>query len=704
MNQTASPTHRDFHSRRPSHAWRPVGLGLAAWGLIALNAYELPSFWRGFCERTVPLVMLWLTILSTVGCGARVLSRIRGQIGTTRKIEHFCLSAAIGWGVLSIFLSGMATVGEFEPGFICPIAIITSLVLGLGLDGRQSGWDLCGNVQWWQWTRIYRREFWSCLAGLLTLAIVGLTFLWAWGPVWDYDAEMYHLPNAANLLKSHGLAAVLDDPLANLPGQAYLWFALGLSAGCEAYSALLVCWAAVVTSLLAACIASRWLGIHAALWTLPIYWSGLIVQAVASTPRVEPLYSLMFVAAVALLIEAAQYGQLRWGTVLACGICLGNAGAIKYQGLYGWLFIGAWWGWMWLRYREWRTAQTIGRLIALFGIGFAVLAPWWWKNYSEFGNPIYPMFDRQTIDPDSLRHANPHGPHNRSHGWSDLLIDTWELFTRPNTFSGPPNQWPHYAFLLLPALLVVWPRRPSKRTFAPISGGSETGVLAKRAVLGTILVISLAYYAFSLRLTHELRHLFGIFSLLSILCGNIVAEFRLRWGLKVFWPALVVVSMAIVPLHPARLIRLPAYLQYAGGWMTGQTLRAQVLTPGFDNAIDWCNSNTPADAVILMCWDARRYRLHRTAIADSGGSTWVTLFRNRRTSAEISEYLHAQGVNYVLVNEASLDFNTNRSGLIPQQIREDFRHQRNLLVPTVLEPVFASKPLSPKAVTVYRVR
>ena len=113
--------------------------------------------------------------------------------------------------------------------------------------------------------------------------IIAITFLWAWGPVWDYDAEMYHLPNAADILRHHGLVVDRLQPLANLPGQAYLWFALGLSAGSEAYSALLMWWATVVTSLLAACIASRWFGMHAALWTVPIYWSGLIVHAVAST-------------------------------------------------------------------------------------------------------------------------------------------------------------------------------------------------------------------------------------------------------------------------------------------------------------------------------------------------------------------------------------------------------------------------------------
>ncbi len=719
LNQPASTTIKS--SWYPSDTrWR-VSLGIAAWVLVAANSYDLPDFWRGFCERAVPLVLLWLTVLTTIGCGTRVLCWLQKPGTSRRKVEHFCLASALGWAVLSIFLCGMACVGEFESRLIGPIAMISSLFFGLGFDGRRSGWDVCQDVPWFQWTRIYRRDLWTGISGVLTLVIIAITVLWSWGPVWDYDAEMYHLPNAANLLRYGGLVAVVDDPLANLPGQAYLWFALGLSAGSEAYSALLVCWATVITSLLAACIASRWLGIHAALWTLPIYWSGLIVQAVASTPRVEPLYSLMFLAAIALLLEAWQQGKLSWGTAVGCGICLGTAGAIKYQGLYGWLIVGVWWGWLWCRHREWRTSQTACRLVSMFAIGFVILAPWWWKNYQTFHNPIYPMFDRQTIDPDSLRHANPHGPHNRRHGWNFLLIDTWELFTKPNTFSGPPNQWPHYAFLLLPLLIVVWPRsRVGALTNFGLVGGVSAPVaihsdgsgdpsyvarsISERAGLRTLFWLAAGYYVLSLRLTHELRHLFGMFSLASILCGYVIAQFRIRWGLKVFLPALVTLTMAVVPLHPSRLIRFPAYLQYACGLMSAQELRSQVLTPGFDNAVAWCNAHTPDDAVILLCWESRRYRLHRTAIADSGGSTWTTLFHNRTTAAEVSDYLRAQGVDYVLVNEASLDFNTNRSRLIPKQIGDDFRRQRQMLVPDVLKPVFGASAKSPKAVTVYRVR
>lgn len=666
---------------------------IAAWGLIYLSSGSTSEFWRGFCDRVAPLAVLLLSILTTAGCGGRLLGWLEGSPVTQRKIEFFCLSSALGWAVLSVLLCGVASVGQFDPGVFVPLAMISSACFGLGLDGHRSGWDMFLDARWIRWGQIYLRDPWLFAAGILTLLIIGMTFLWAWGPVWDYDAEMYHLPNSANLLRQHGLAVDGDEPLANLPGQAYLWFALGLSAGSESYAALLVCWATVVTSLLAASLASRWFGVHAALWTLPIYWSGLIVHAVASTPRVEPLYSLMFLAVVTWLLDAQQKRELSWNHVVCCGLCLGTAGAVKYQGLYGWPLVGAWWVWKLCNERRWRTGRSAIRLAVMFAIGFAVLTPWWWKNQQAFDNPIYPMFDRLRIDPDSLRHSNPHGPHHRSHSTLSLLTDTWDLFAKPDTFSGPPNQWPHYTFLLLPLLAVVRFWSPRRKNYQ-----------ATLSAIRVLLFLSFAYYVLSLRLTHELRHLFGMFSLVSILCGYVVAEFRIRWGLKVFLPALVVLLMAIVPLHPSRLVRLPGHLQYVSGMISSRDLRAQVLPPDFDRAIDWCNQHTPSDSVILMCWESRRYRLHRTAIADPGGSTWMTLFRNRETPAEIATYLQAQRVDYVLVNEASLEFNTKRAKLIPEQLRSDFQRQRAQLVLSVLEPMFGSRSESTKAVTVYRVR
>ena len=678
----------DSAAYRQFDEWGRRGLGLMGWGLIVLGAGRTEGLWGGFCERAVPLVLIGLTALTIAGCGGRILRWLQLEAG--KPLEFFCLASALGWAVLSLPLCWLAAGGLFEAGVFGPLACLASLTLGLGLDGRESGWDLWRRIPWSAVIKLLRRDGWTRAAGICTAIVIGVTCLWAAGPVWDYDSEMYHLPNAVRLIEQRQLVVDRDEPLANLPGQAYLWYAMGLSAGAESYPALLSWWAAVLTSLLAASIASRWLGIRVGLWTVPVFWSGLIVHAVASTPRVEPLYSLMLLAAVAWLFTATQRGALRWSAVLCCGICLGTAGAIKYQGFYGWPLIGCWWVWLWCRHHQWRSVGTLVRVTVLFLIGFAVLTPWWFKNYRAFGNPIYPMFNRAQLDPDSLRNANPHGPH-RPHPWNYLLVDTAELFLRPNSFSGPPNQFPHYAFLLLPLFVVV-----SWKAGGPMTSG--------RALVRTLVSLAGGYYVLSLTLTHELRHMFGLFSFASILVAYVVSEFGLRWRLTVLLPGLIVANVVFVGLFPGRLFRLPGVIQYATGLLSEQALREQLVPPNYTRVCEWCNRHTPADAVVLLCWEARTYRLQREAITDPGWATWRTLFRNRSEPKEILAYLQRERVDYVLVNAGSLEFNVAQSKLIPAKVRDDFRAQRDLLVPEILEPVFEVPPGAKKAVSLYRVR
>lgn len=687
LNSLTSTSLTGNPATQHKDVWQKCGLSVVMWGLVVLKSYSSHGIIAGFCERAVPLALLALTVLTTAGCGGRIVRRLRRD--SHRPLEFFCLSSAIGWAALSLPLCWLAAAGLFEPGIFGPVAALSSLVFGFGLDGRLSGWDVVRQVPWLRGIRVYRcsRGTWSGI--VITTFLIGVTVLWSLGPVWDYDSEMYHLPNAVRLLDQHQLVVDRDEPLGNLPGQAYLWYAMGLAAGAEAYPALLVCWATVLTSVLAAAMASRWLGIRVGLWTVPVFWSGMIVHAVASTPRVEPLYSLMFLASVALLFEAIQRKELSWGILCCCGLCLGTAGAIKYQGFYGWPLIGCWWIWLWCRHRPWRSLETIARVTAMFLIGFAVLGPWWIKNYVAFSNPIYPMFNRAQLDPDSLRHVNPHGP-RRPHSWNYLFVDTWDLFVRPNTFSGPPNQFPHYMFLLLPLLAVVgWhpPRlRPGQRQF-----------------VATLVGLAGSYYILSLTLTHELRHMFGMFSLASILVAYVIVEFGVRWRLTVLLPGLVIAALAFVLVFPGRLIRLPGLMLYASGMLSEKAIREQLVPPNFSRVCEWANANIPADAVVLMCWEARTYRLHRAAITDPGWATWRTLFRNRSTPEDIRAYLQKEHVDYVLVNAGSLEFNVNQSKRISPQVREEFRKQRTLLVPAVLEPVYEVPKGAAKAVSLYRV-
>ena len=119
----------------------------------------------------------------------------------------------------------------------------------------------------------------------------------------------------------------------------------------------------------------------------------------------------------------------------------------------------------------------------------------------------------------------------------------------------------------------------------------------------------------------------------------------------------------------------------------------------FETIVDWINQNTRPQAVVLMCWDAREYRLQRRTIIDPGRNRWEQLFAaGRATPQEIAEHLRSQNVEYVLVNEGSLRYNVFVVPNVLVKKFDVFQQQRDLLVPSALQPVFERK-----RVKVYRV-
>jgi hypothetical protein len=390
---------------------------------------------------------------------------------------------------------------------------------------------------------------------------------------------------------------------------------------------------------------------------------------------------------------------------LPAGLCLGLAAGVKYQALFGWLSVAVWLVWSGVRHRAGqrrvvdrefcvrfmhhlasgvagtsRAMKTVAATTVLFCVAIAVSSPWWGKNVWAWRNPFYPVISNSTPEA-AASHARPLSqvaeftPRQNRSAWY-LLSDTIGIFVSPNRYSGPPNEFPHYLFLALPLLLVC--RR-------------------NRAV-NSLLLIALVYYLVSISLTDCTRYLFPIFGIVSIAVASVIAEFEIRWKLRVFFPGLLVFLLLFVFLLPSRIVRLPMLLTYLAGG-SDERLLLHDISPGFHAAVDWINENTAADAVILMCWDAREYRLQRRTIIDPGKVLWPTLFREgRTTAAQVADFLHQHGIDYVFVNEGALHFNTYNARLIPEQVLHDFQRQRELLVGPVLAPVARHR-----AVTIYRV-
>ena len=650
-------------------------LWIPLFGSWWLDAGALSSL----CDRLAGPTLLILFALTVTGAGIRLIER--AGLRTARKLETLCLAFTLGWAASGLVLLALGTAGLFRTGIILPTAFAASLWLGAGVDGRPAGWQVAASIPVRGLLTICLRRRYRAIPVVLALTVVGVTCLWAAGPVWDWDSEMYHLPSAQFLIEQQGLAVSHENPLMNLPGQAYLWYALGLMCGTDTFAALLMWLATLVTSLMAACLAARRVGMHVAFWTPLVFWSGAIVMSVASTPRVEPMYSLMILAAICLVCPSLLRGdRLDLPTILLAGLCLGTAAGVKYQALIGWVGFAAGYLWCWISHSGRNTSRTLLTGTAIFLVAIAVTSPWWAKNVWAWRNPFYPVFvstaQRDSGSSDThLSQSSSFNPRN-NRPWHYLITDTIGIFTNPNRYVGPPNQLPNYLFLTLPLLLLC----------------------RRQRTVNWLLLIALCYHVVSISLTDCARYLFPIFALLSIAVAHVISEFETRWKLRVFLPGLVSFSLAFAALMPSRIVRLPLLMQCVAG-VSDERLLLQDISPGFHDAVDWINTNTPADSVVLLCWDAREYRLQRQTIIDPSKNVWPTLFRNHReTAGQIAEFLQKQSIDYVLVNQGALYFNAFNSQLIPKRIVDEFHEQRERLVGSALLPVTRHH-----SVTVYRV-
>ncbi|MFN0195527.1 MAG: hypothetical protein ACKVT0_02180 [Planctomycetaceae bacterium] len=627
------------------------------------------------CTLTIALA------LTVLGLGIRLVNRYGWSRG--HRLEQLGLAFALGWTLLTLALLLLATLHLFYPQVWGPLILAAYFWWGCGTSGSHNGWSAVKDFQVRRRARLYLRKRYRSLSGALMLLLIVAAFCWSAGPVWDWDAEMYHLPNTKFFLDHHGLAVSYDNEFPNLSGQAYLWYAIPLYFGLDAVPAMWMWLSTVVTSLLAGGYAARWIGPRTGLWTPLVFWSGAIVTAVATTARTEPLVSVLLLAAVVLLTPIlTRRERWNWPTIIAAGLLIGSAAGVKYQGFFAWPILALWMLVSWLRSDSTNRMRSFAAMSAVWMIALMVTAPWWVKNWSAFGNPLYPVVSgsarSNSTPPTSSDSA--YGPAHQTRGIPTpftMFREFGLMFINPNRLDGPPGQFPHYLFLLLPGLF--W--------------------LRKHPVVIGCVVWGCAYYLLSFSLVAMPRYLFPIFPLWSIGVAYLLSECESRYRLTVFFPGLLFFSTLFVLVLPARLLRTPLLAEYLIGKTDDRPL-LQHIAHGYHDALDWINKNTPADSRILMCWESREYRLRRAVTIDPLRTTWSSLWSDgRSTPDEIRRELNRRQYDFMLVNVGSLKYNVSVTGHIPAEVLTTFESQRDLLVPEVLTPVYQTG-----SAIVYRVQ
>jgi hypothetical protein len=313
------------------------------------------------------------------------------------------------WGAFQVALLSVAALGYggiaaryLSAGKSFAEQFCSRIILGLGMmimSTMAAGWlrlwgpwfhhgILAGGIFLWLMgplradgsTRpLFQRRDLLWAAPLLAL----LLFYGAFPPTF-YDALLYHLGLPGYYLQAGGFAPWPENFFSALPQNAEMLNLLLLSGG-SVHGPKFLSLAAALALFLFLTDWGRADKLHHAWLPGLIFFSIPEVIFLAVTEKTDILLMLFLLPGVRLL-AGLKDNPGGWKECVTCGVFLGLAGGVKWQGLfYGAAFVAA--------YFLTTRVPLRKRLLQVALIGFIVIlmiAPWLIKNQVTFGNPVHP--------------------------------------------------------------------------------------------------------------------------------------------------------------------------------------------------------------------------------------------------------------------------------------------------------------------------
>ncbi|MDX1982166.1 MAG: hypothetical protein SFV51_17975 [Bryobacteraceae bacterium] len=359
--------------------------------------------------------------LAIVLSGRACLERLHLQ---TLAAEQWALSWMLGSAVFSLLLLGLCAlhhIGRWELGglLFCAIA---------------AGW----RTQWSSPPFQPRFPWW------IAAIFLGVYFVAAMAPSADSDGFRYHLGFPRLYLSRGGLFPVREDFYSAFPQGMEMQFLLALQFGGFSVANLLH-WNALAALAAGMCATGQRLGAQ---------WAGAAAAAVTVCSSVvgTTVASASVDVALAAAIWISFHCWTRWretdstGWLTAAASGTGFACAIKYTGISA-VAVAAMF--LWSRPARVRNTATATATAAIY------IAPWLFRNWIYFRNPVYPFLN--SIFP------NPYLLPSSEAAWREVVQNfggaafnssyPWEAAIRgvmPMGFAGP-------FFLLAP--LALWTLR-----------------------------------------------------------------------------------------------------------------------------------------------------------------------------------------------------------------------------------------------------
>ncbi|MEW5720461.1 MAG: glycosyltransferase family 39 protein, partial [Chloroflexota bacterium] len=474
-------------------------------------------------------------------------------------------------------------------------------------------------------------------------------------PPTAYDALMYHLPAPKLFLDAHTLLPFLENVQANSPIAFDLLTAFGLSVGSEVFPQLLQFALGLVLALGVYQVAMRAFNRSVGILAAAILFSIPVFGILAGWAYLDVVWGLCEFLSVYAFWNWVERRQTQW--LILSATLMGLALSNKYLALQGMIVLAIAVviasrpdGWL-------RAARNL----IVFGF-FAGLAafPWYFKNWIWLGNPVYPYF-LGGVNYDALRlQFNTYlgSGYGVGRDWLAYVMLPLNIFARSGEFGPVALSAPSFCFLILPAYLT----------------------LPKPSMNNWLIGVSAARFAIWAAGAQELRFLFVVYPMLSIVSGYVIYQLLERWR---------------KPLLRAEIGILVGLIIGAGAWfqwqyclkqnnplayLAGVASRADFLRANLNPylATEFVNTALPSAARILAIGDGRGYYFAREFIADTGRDHWHSRITQGRTFAQVLAGLRTEGITHIWVSAEDLTHTyewLDRQGRVRAEMRafDDFK-------------------------------
>jgi len=349
---------------------------------FALIPSVLSRAWDGYLP-----VALFLLVEALLG-SAFLRTPLFRAVSFSSRAERLLFSTFAGMYLSYLLLTGLALAGLLDLAGLAA-AGLAATAAGLyaerrALLGLPSGLLRALRVR----GRPVAVLLWAA-AGLALFAWILPFFLQTLLPNTDWDSALVHLPLPEHFL-AHGLLTL--DPMRTsfaVPAAVHLFYAAFLAAGRESAVIPLNFAVLLLTAAAAYCLAARFWGRSAGLWSAGVLLSSNIMLELALDPRIDG-----FLAAFVLM---AFYAFLLWlndsrklGHLVLCAMMLGMGMGTKATAVFPAGVLGLWILASGARH-SWRSKRLFLKHLAWFLAILAVPSAFWYvRNIVLFQDPVYP--------------------------------------------------------------------------------------------------------------------------------------------------------------------------------------------------------------------------------------------------------------------------------------------------------------------------